>query len=383
MTCPMRAAHLGRDGGHHPHALRKALRVSGGTTIAGRAEWLDDATCSACSPRCRQDGEEARIAGGAVRNALLGEPVADIDIATTTPARRDDARAREAAGFKAVPTGIEHGTVTVVADGTPYEVTTLRADIETDGRRAVVAFGRDWKADAERRDFTINALYAEADGTVVDLVGGLADLESRTLRFIGDAETRIREDYLRILRFFRFFAWYGDGRPDADGAEGLRAAEGRARPAFGRARLGGAEEAARRARSVAGAVVDAPGGRADARAAREREMGHRRHPRAGGGGEVARLGGGSVAQAGRNRAAGRGAHGGAGGAAEDVEGGSLAPGAVGTRQGGRARAATIAGRRLRWPNASMAATSRHSRPAEARARRGARAGGERHRCRAG
>ena len=96
-------------------------------------------------------------------------------------------------------------------------MTTLRADVETDGRRAKVVFGRDWKADAERRDFTINALYAEADGTVVDLVGGLADLESRTLRFIGDAEARIREDYLRILRFFRFFAWYGSGRPDAEG----------------------------------------------------------------------------------------------------------------------------------------------------------------------
>ena len=107
--------------------------------------------------------------------------------------------------------------MTVIASGRGYEVTTLRADIETDGRRAKVIFGRDWKADAERRDFTINALYAEADGNVVDLVGGLADLEGRTLRFIGDAETRIREDYLRILRFFRFFAWYGSGRPDAEG----------------------------------------------------------------------------------------------------------------------------------------------------------------------
>ena len=119
--------------------------------------------------------------------------------------------------MKAVPTGAEHGTITVVAGRRPFEVTTLRADIETDGRRAKVAFGRDWKRDAERRDFTINALYAEADGTVVDLVGGLADLESRRLRFIGDAETRIREDFLRILRFFRFFAWYGSGRPDAEG----------------------------------------------------------------------------------------------------------------------------------------------------------------------
>ncbi|TIO48285.1 MAG: CCA tRNA nucleotidyltransferase, partial [Mesorhizobium sp.] len=120
-------------------------------------------------------------------------------------------------GFKTVPTGIEHGTVTAIAGGKAYEVTTLRADIETDGRRARVIFGRDWKADAARRDFTINALYAEADGAIVDLVGGVADIEVRRLRFIGDPEARIREDYLRILRFFRFFAWYGDGRPDAEG----------------------------------------------------------------------------------------------------------------------------------------------------------------------
>nr|WP_210329025.1 CCA tRNA nucleotidyltransferase [Mesorhizobium amorphae] len=161
-------------------------------------------------------GEAARIAGGAVRNALIGQPVADIDIATTCVPEETMRRA-EAAGFKTVPTGIEHGTITAVAGGKAYEVTTLRADIETDGRRAKVSFGRDWKLDAERRDFTINALYAEADGTVVDLVGGIADIEARRLRFIGDAEARIREDYLRILRFFRFFAWYGDGRPDAEG----------------------------------------------------------------------------------------------------------------------------------------------------------------------
>jgi len=116
-----------------------------------------------------------------------------------------------------VPTGIEHGTITVVAAGRPHEVTTLRDDIETDGRRAKVHFGRDWRRDAERRDFTINALYATADGGVVDLVGGLADLDSRSIRFIGEADLRIREDFLRILRFFRFFAWYGVGRPDADG----------------------------------------------------------------------------------------------------------------------------------------------------------------------
>ncbi len=180
------------------------------------SDWLRDPSLQRLLAALSADGEKARIAGGAVRNALLGETVADVDIATTTlPA--ETIRRAEAAGFRAVPTGIEHGTVTVVADGKGHEVTTLRADVETDGRRAKVAFGRDWKADAERRDFTINALYAEADGTVVDLVGGLADLENRTLRFIGDAEARIREDYLRILRFFRFFAWYGSGRPDADG----------------------------------------------------------------------------------------------------------------------------------------------------------------------
>lgn len=186
-----------------------------GASIAG-AEWLRDADLQRLLAALNSDGEEARIAGGAVRNALLGEAVADVDVATTTTPQETIRRAK-AAGFKTVPTGIEHGTVTVIAAGTSYEVTTLRADVETDGRRAKVAFGRDWKADAERRDFTINALYADADGTVIDLVGGLADLESRTLRFIGDAETRIREDYLRILRFFRFFAWYGSGRPDAEG----------------------------------------------------------------------------------------------------------------------------------------------------------------------
>jgi poly(A) polymerase len=186
-----------------------------GASVAG-AEWLEDAELQRLLAALNADGEEARIAGGAVRNALLGQAVADVDIATTTTPDETIRRA-EAAGFKAIPTGIEHGTVTVTAGGKGHEVTTLRADVETDGRRAKVVFGRDWKADAERRDFTINALYAEADGTVVDLVGGLADLESRTLRFIGDAEARIREDYLRILRFFRFFAWYGSGRPDAEG----------------------------------------------------------------------------------------------------------------------------------------------------------------------
>ena len=184
--------------------------------IADTAEWLKDEALQRLLSALSEGDEEARIAGGAVRNALLGEAISDIDIATTTLPEETERRAQKA-GFKTAPTGKEHGTITVVAEGKPYEVTTLRADVETDGRHARVVFGRDWRRDAERRDFTINALYAQADGAIVDLVGGLADLESRTLRFIGDAESRIREDYLRILRFFRFFAWYGAGRPDADG----------------------------------------------------------------------------------------------------------------------------------------------------------------------
>lgn len=183
------------------------------------ADWLASPALQELLAVLCAGGEEARVAGGAVRNTLLGQPVTDIDIATTVTPQQTIRRA-EAAGFKAVPTGAEHGTITVVARGVPFEVTTLRADVETDGRRARVIFGRDWKRDAERRDFTINALYVEADGTIVDLVGGMADIENRVVRFIGDAETRIREDFLRILRFFRFFAWYGSGRPDA---EGLRA----------------------------------------------------------------------------------------------------------------------------------------------------------------
>ncbi|WFP78630.1 CCA tRNA nucleotidyltransferase [Mesorhizobium sp. WSM4906] len=190
--------------------------MSAEVSLTGRADWLGEKHLQKLLAALKEGGEEARVAGGAVRNALIGQPVADIDVAATT-LPEETVRRAEAAGFKTVPTGIEHGTVTAIAGGKVYEVTTLRADIETDGRRAKVTFGRDWKLDAERRDFTINALYAEADGTVVDLVGGVADIEARRLRFIGEAEARIREDYLRILRFFRFFAWYGDGRPDAEG----------------------------------------------------------------------------------------------------------------------------------------------------------------------
>jgi poly(A) polymerase len=166
------------------------------------------------------DGEEARVVGGAVRNALLDMPVAEIDVATSA-LPEVVVRRVQAAGFKAVPTGIEHGTVTVVIDGHPFEVTTLRRDVETYGRHAKVAFGRDWRTDAERRDFTINALFAARDGTIYDYVGGIADLAERRVRFIGDPEKRIAEDYLRILRFFRFHAAYGTS--DHPYAEGLAA----------------------------------------------------------------------------------------------------------------------------------------------------------------
>jgi poly(A) polymerase len=180
------------------------------------AEWLKEAPLRDLLGALDHAGEEARVVGGAVRNALLGEPVGDIDVATTA-LPQEVIRRVEAAGFKAVPTGIEHGTVTVVAAGRPFEVTTLREDVETFGRHAKVAFGRDWKRDAERRDFTMNALSAEDDGTVHDYAGGLADIAARRVRFIGDADKRIAEDYLRILRFFRFHAAYGEGALDPEG----------------------------------------------------------------------------------------------------------------------------------------------------------------------
>ncbi len=193
------------------------------TSVADEA-WFRDEALQRVLALLDADGGEGRVVGGAVRNSLMGLPVADIDIATTLLPETVVERA-EAAGIKAVPTGIAHGTVTLVIDGKPFEITTLRRDVETDGRRAVVAFSRDWQADAERRDLTINALYASADGEVVDLIGGLADLERRNIRFIGDAATRIAEDHLRILRFFRFFAYYGSGRPDADGLRACAAAK--------------------------------------------------------------------------------------------------------------------------------------------------------------
>jgi poly(A) polymerase len=168
----------------------------------------------------------ARFVGGCVRNALLGAPVDDIDIATPFPPDEVARRVQEA-GLRAVDTGVEHGTVTVISNSRPYEVTTLRRDVTTDGRRAVVAFTEDWAEDAARRDFTMNALYADADGRVHDHVHGLADLKARRVRFIGEASQRIAEDYLRVLRFFRIHAWYGQGALDATGLSACAAAKGR------------------------------------------------------------------------------------------------------------------------------------------------------------
>jgi poly(A) polymerase len=168
-------------------------------------------------------GEETRIVGGAVRNALLGLPTGDVDLATTALPETVIART-QAANFRPVPTGIEHGTVTVVVRGRPFEVTTLREDVATDGRRAIVQFGRDFDEDARRRDFTVNALSVSADRALHDPVEGLADLKAGRIRFIGEPAERIREDYLRILRFFRFHAAYGEGPLDRAGLDAAIAA---------------------------------------------------------------------------------------------------------------------------------------------------------------
>jgi poly(A) polymerase len=160
-----------------------------------------------------KEGAEARFVGGCVRDAVLGRPVKDIDIAT--PLVPEEAtRLLEAAGLKVVPTGIAHGTVTAVAAHRPYEITTLRRDVETDGRHAKVAFTDDWQADAARRDFTMNALSCRPTGELYDYFGGLKDLRQGRVRFVGDAQERIREDVLRLLRFYRFVAHYGRGAPD-------------------------------------------------------------------------------------------------------------------------------------------------------------------------
>jgi len=184
--------------------------------ILAGAPWLTAGGTARVLQLLNADGEEARVVGGTVRNALLGLPPGDTDIATTALPEEVVRRAK-AAGIKCVPTGIDHGTVTLVIDGAPYEVTTLREDTETFGRKAKVAFGRDWVKDAERRDFTMNGLSVDANGVVYDYVGGIADAKARRVRFIGAPDQRIAEDYLRILRFFRIHAAFGAGEPDRDG----------------------------------------------------------------------------------------------------------------------------------------------------------------------
>lgn len=184
-------------------------------------EWLRAAPTQTVFAMLDRAGYRALAVGGCVRDALLGIAAHDIDIATDALPERVVALA-EASGLKTVPTGIGHGTVTVISGGIPHEVTTFRRDVETDGRNAVVAFSDDVAEDAARRDFTMNALYADASGIVVDPLEGLPDLRAGHVRFIGDATARIREDYLRILRFFRFTAHYGDPALGID-SEGLAA----------------------------------------------------------------------------------------------------------------------------------------------------------------
>ncbi len=192
---------------------------------AGDFGWLEGGEVARLIALLDRDGEEARVIGGAVRNALLKLPVGEVDVATTA-LPEEVMRRVEAAGGKAIPTGIDHGTVTAVIDGRAFEVTTLREDVETFGRKARVKFGRDWSADAARRDFTINALSVAADGTVHDYLGGLDDIAARRVRFVGDPRRRIEEDYLRILRFFRFHAQFDHGAPDAAGVAACIAARG-------------------------------------------------------------------------------------------------------------------------------------------------------------
>ncbi|MEM9550162.1 MAG: CCA tRNA nucleotidyltransferase [Pseudomonadota bacterium] len=187
-------------------------------------DWRTTPETQAVCAALTAGGFNALFVGGCVRNALLGAPVSDIDLATDARPEKVVTLA-QAAGLKAVPTGIDHGTITVVSGGVPHEITTFRRDVGTDGRRAIVAFSTHIEEDAVRRDFTMNALYAQPDGTVIDPVGGYPDLLARRLRFIGDASQRIREDYLRSLRYFRFLAWYGDPDrgPEADALDAIAA----------------------------------------------------------------------------------------------------------------------------------------------------------------
>ena len=179
-------------------------------------EWMRTAGAQKVAAALSGGGAPVRFVGGCVRDAVLGRRAKDLDLATPEPPQRVLELLADA-GIRAIPTGIAHGTVTAVAGGEHFEITTLRRDVSTDGRHATVAFTGDWVEDAARRDFTINALFCDADGTLFDPMGGLADIETGTVRFVGDAATRIEEDHLRILRFFRFFAHYGKGAPDADG----------------------------------------------------------------------------------------------------------------------------------------------------------------------
>ncbi|TMM52624.1 CCA tRNA nucleotidyltransferase [Sulfitobacter sabulilitoris] len=177
--------------------------------IPAYTPWLHDPHAQAVCDAIASGGYQILFVGGCVRNALLGRSISDVDLATDAHPDRVCELATKA-GLKAVPTGIEHGTITVVAGGTGFEVTTFRRDVETDGRRAVVMFSDRIEDDARRRDFTMNALYARPDGTVVDPLGGLPDLRAGRVRFIENADDRITEDYLRILRYFRFHAWYAN-----------------------------------------------------------------------------------------------------------------------------------------------------------------------------
>lgn len=208
METKRHAEHCGQDnedGAGRPPRLEKAA-------------WLESVETQTVFAALSRGGCQARAVGGAVRNTLMGLPVVDVDIATTATPAEVTALA-EGAGLKAVATGLGHGTVTVIVNHHPFEVTTLRQDVETFGRHATVRFTRDWAEDARRRDFTMNALYADADGVVHDPLGGYADILARRVRFIGQPQERIREDYLRILRFFRFNADYGAGALDREGLQ--------------------------------------------------------------------------------------------------------------------------------------------------------------------
>ncbi len=200
---------------------------------------------------------EARVVGGAVRDALADRAVVDIDLATSRPPADTMAALRQA-GVKVVPTGLGHGTVTAVVDGRGFEITTLRRDVETDGRHAVVAFTEDWRLDASRRDFTINAMSMARDGTLFDYFDGTADLQAGRVRFVGDPATRIAEDYLRILRFFRFYARYGRMPPDLGHAGRVARRHPRFEPPIGRARVDGATPHPGRAGPGGSSRVDGP-----------------------------------------------------------------------------------------------------------------------------